>query len=213
MKTRFSLLKRLPAALACATLLSAPLYAIAESSKETLAPVSSFNKITSKDRRSKAIFVEMGKVIMHPRCLNCHPVDPSPRQGMEMRLHEPPVVRGPDNFGPEGMKCDTCHSDQNVKVMAQTDDIKSIPGHPKWHLAPPEMAWVGKSLKEICEQIKDEKRNGGMSMKEMEHHMAEDTLVGWGWNPGEGREPVPGTQKQFGELFKAWVKTGAVCPE
>ena len=44
------------------------------------------------------------------------------------------------------------------------------------------------------------------------HHMAEDSLVGWGWNPGVGREPAPGTQKEFGALFKAWVDTGAVCP-
>lgn len=39
---------------------------------------------------------------------------------------------------------------------------------------------VGKSLGEICEQIKDPKRNGGKSMDELVHHMAEDLLVGWG---------------------------------
>ena len=46
------------------------------------------------------------------------------------------------------------------------------------------MAWVGKSLGEICEQIKDPERNGGKSMEELVHHMAEDSLVGWGWHPG-----------------------------
>ena len=48
------------------------------------------------------------------------------------------------------------------------------------------MAWVGKSLGEICEQIKDPARNGGKSMEELIHHMAEDSLVGWGWHPGVG---------------------------
>ena len=42
--------------------------------------------------------------------------------------------------------------------------------------------------------------------------MANDSLVGWGWHPGEGREPVPGTQEAFGELIRYWVETGAVCP-
>jgi hypothetical protein len=44
-------------------------------------------------------------------------------------------------------------------------------------------------------------------------HMAEDDLVGWGWHPGAGRTPAPGTQKQFGELIKAWADAGAGCPQ
>jgi len=44
------------------------------------------------------------------------------------------------------------------------------------------------------------------------HHIGEDTLVGWAWAPGYGRQPAPGTQKQAGALVEAWVKTGAACP-
>jgi hypothetical protein len=80
-----------------------------------------------------------------------------------------------------------------------------------WHIAPIEMAWAGKSLREICEQIKDPKRNGGKSMEQLVEHMAEDTLVGWAWAPGVGREPAPGSQKEFGELIRAWVESGAAC--
>ena len=80
-------------------------------------------------------------------------------------------------------------------------------------LAPPEMAWVGKSLGQICEQIKDPARNGGKDMAQLVHHMAEDELVGWGWNPGGKRTPAPGTQAQFGALFKAWADSGAQCPK
>ena len=74
------------------------------------------------------------------------------------------------------------------------------------------MAWEGKSLGEICDQIKDPQRNGGKNLDEIVEHMAHDDLVGWGWHPGDGREPVPGTQEAFGELIKAWVATGAACP-
>ena len=42
--------------------------------------------------------------------------------------------------------------------------------------------------------------------------MAEDELVGWGWAPGAGRTPAPGTQDTFGQLIEAWIESGAVCP-
>jgi hypothetical protein len=87
-----------------------------------------------------------------------------------------------------------------------------VPGHPMWHLAPIEMAWQGKTLGEICEQIKDTARNGNKDMAALVHHMAEDSLVGWGWSPGGGRAPVAGTQRQFGDLIKAWAEAGAPCP-
>jgi hypothetical protein len=74
------------------------------------------------------------------------------------------------------------------------------------------MAWIGKSLGEICEQIKDKQRNGGMTMEDLVHHMGEDELVGWAWNPGRGRAPAPGSQKAFGDLIRAWVESGGACP-
>ena len=43
--------------------------------------------------------------------------------------------------------------------------------------------------------------------------VGDDTLVGWAWAPGFGREPAPGTQKEAGALVEAWVKTGAACPD
>ena len=80
-------------------------------------------------------------------------------------------------------------------------------------LAPIEMAWIGRSLGQICEQIKDPKRNGGKSMDQIVEHMAHDSLVGWGWHPDAGRKAAPGTQDQFGALIKAWVDNGAACPK
>ena len=103
------------------------------------------------------------------------------------------------------MRCPICHQKANF-------DPGRVPGHPEWHLAPREMAWEGKTLGEICAQIKDRERNGGRSLEELAHHIGNDTLVGWAWAPGFGRRPAPGTQKEAGALVEAWVKTGAVCP-
>jgi hypothetical protein len=172
---------------------------------KSLKSVQSFASIADEKQRSLALFQEVGKVVTHARCMNCHPAGDRPSQGDDRHPHMPLVVRGVDNFGAIGMRCTTCHGPANF-------DPGGVPGNPAWHLAPIEMAWVGKSLAQICEQIKDPNRNGGKSMEELIHHMAEDPLVGWGWNPGVGREPAPGTQKEFGALVKAWVDTGAVCP-
>lgn len=174
-----------------------------------LKTVDEFAGIEDDGARSIAIFEEMLKVIEHPRCLNCHPAGDSPLQGDDMVKHMPPVVRGVADFGAPGMYCTTCHGSENV---AYTVGEGSIPGHTPWQLAPIEMAWVGKSASEICEQIKDPERNGDMDMAELHEHMAEDGLVGWGWNPGAGRTPVPGTQEILGELTQSWIDTGAMCP-
>jgi hypothetical protein len=104
------------------------------------------------------------------------------------------------------MRCHICHQSANF-------DPGRVPGHPGWHLAPREMGWEGRSLAEICVQIKDPERNGGRSLEQLIDHIGGDALVGWAWAPGFGREPAPGTQKQAGALVEAWVKTGAVCPK
>lgn len=178
----------------------------AQEAEATLQPPSRFAAIEDAQARSLALFEEAGKVITHPRCVNCHPASDRPLQGEAMQPHQPPVQRGIGGMGVVGMRCNTCHGEENY-------DPAQVPGHPKWHLAPIEMAWEGKSLGEICRQIKDPERNGGMSMEELVHHMAEDSLVGWGWQPGAGREPVPGTQARFGALIAAWAETGAHCPQ
>jgi cytochrome c5 len=172
---------------------------------QALKPVSDFDGIADKNERAVALFNEAGKVILSPRCVNCHPAGDRPQQGDDGHPHQPLVVRGIDGFGAVGMRCTTCHGPANF-------DPAGVPGNPKWHLAPLEMAWAGKSIGQICVQIKDKSRNGDMSLQDLIHHMGEDELVGWGWHPGVGRMPAPGTQKEFGELIKAWVDNGAACP-
>jgi hypothetical protein len=182
-----------------------PGYAVSETAPPMLASPESFASIADADARSAAMFTELGKVLTHPRCTNCHPAGDRPRQGDERRLHQPPVTRGADGHGLPAMHCSICHQNANF-------DPGRMPGHPGWHLAPLEMAWEGKTVAEICVQIKDPARNGGRKVEELVRHIGEDTLVGWAWAPGAGRSPAPGTQKQAGALVEAWVKTGAACP-
>ena len=181
-------------------------YAISDGAPDKLAPPASFDNVADPAARSVALFNELGKVLTHPRCVNCHPAGDHPRQGEQGRLHQPPVTRGADGHGLEAMRCPICHQQANF-------DPARIPGHPEWHLAPREMAWEGKTLAEICVQIKDPARNGNRSLADLVHHIGTDTLVGWAWAPGYGRQPAPGTQKEAGELVDAWVKTGAICPD
>ena len=74
-------------------------YAVSETAPHTLASPESFASVADTDARSAAMFTELGKVLTHPRCTNCHPAGDRPRQGDESRLHQPPVTRGTDGHG------------------------------------------------------------------------------------------------------------------
>ena len=187
---------------------SAPAFAQSDA-PDVLAAPESFADIADETERSVALFNEMGKVLTHPRCVNCHPVTGGPRQGDDMVPHIPPVIRGEADFGAPGMTCNTCHGSENVEF---TSGEGSKPRQEPWALAPVSKGWYGVSLGDICEQIKDPERNGGKTLEELYVHNAEDGLVGWGWDPGEGRTPAPGSQELFGQLTRAWIDTGAACP-
>lgn len=182
----------------------------AEDPARALRPPQAFASIADPAARSVALFTEAGRVVTHPHCTNCHPADGIPRQGMDQHIHVPIVAGGPEGHGIPGLPCTSCHQPSNTPVVGGT--LASVPGNPKWALAPSQMAWIGKSLGQICAQIKDPSRNGGKSLSEIQHHMAEDVLVSWGFDPGPGRTKVPGTQKALGELIQAWIDTGARCP-
>lgn len=197
--------------LACAVSLAAlPSFAQSPPGGGLRAP-STFATIGDQAARSRALFSEAAKVITSPRCMNCHPADDRPTQGNDMHVHMPPVTRGLGGVGVAGNTCGGCHTDRNFTLEEHTS-YRSIPGHPRWGMAPIEMAWQGKSIGEICNQLKDPKRNGGRDLALLRDHAANDDLVAWGWQAGEGRDPAPGTQQLFGELIRAWIDTGAQCP-
>jgi len=171
-----------------------------------LQPPSAFQGIGDRAQRSRAIFSELGKVLTHPRCMNCHPAGDQPLQDTDHRIHFPPARRAG-----LGDSCAACHTNRNVTLHVAAS-FQSVPGHPRWALAPLSMVWEGKSLGEICRQIKDTDRNGGRDLALLHEHIAKEDLVSWGWKPGAGREPAPGSQDIAGQLTKAWIDSGAECP-
>ena len=170
-----------------------------------LRPPDSFADIADTQARSIALFEEVGKVLQHPRCMNCHPAGERPRQTDLRRLHQPLVVRGKDGHGAPGMACSTCHGGANF-------DPSRVPGNPHWALAPASMAWEGRTLGEICAQLKDPQRNGGRDIAAIIKHATSDSLVLWAWQPGPGRTPAPGGNVEFGKLLTLRAETGAHCP-
>ena len=199
------------AALACTAILVSARGSAQTPASGDLQPPAAFQGIADPQARSRALFTEAAKVITHPRCMNCHPAGNTPFQGNDRHLHRPLVVRGEDGAGIGGNRCTSCHTQANF-TLHERASYRSIPGHPRWQVAPIEMAWEGKTIGEICQQIKDTKRNGGRDLALLLEHAAADDLVAWGWAPGEGREPAPGTQKLFGELIKAWIDSWRPVP-
>jgi hypothetical protein len=184
---------------------------VAQDRDELRAP-SAFSNIQDTAARSRALFAEAAKVITGPRCMNCHPSGDHPLQGDDQHIHEPAVIRGEADQGIAGLTCAACHTDGNFTLSVGEASYESIPGSPGWRLAPLEMVWQGKSMGEICRQIKDPARNGGRSLALLQEHMAKDDIVGWAWAPGKGRTPAPGSQERFGQIIQAWIDTGAECP-
>ena len=137
-----------------------------------LRPASALAAIADERTRAIALFQEAAKVITHPRCMNCHPAGERPTQTERMQPHQPLVVRGADGNGAPGMMCATCHHAANY-------DPAGVPGHPDWHLAPLSMGWQGRSVAQICEQIKDPSRNGGKTWR----RVLEEQLMGLALNP------------------------------
>jgi hypothetical protein len=187
--------------------------ALAQSGGSTAEPLkapSEFESIGDRAARSRAMFEEIGKVLTHPRCMNCHPAGEHALQGAG-REHVPPAWRENVATGAIGTNCAHCHTDANFTLQERAT-YQSIPGHPRWALAPLSMAWEGKTLADICRQVKDKNLNGGRDLALLQEHIAKDDLVAWGWNPGPGRQPAPGSQEAAGKLVQAWIDTGAECP-
>ena len=155
-----------------------------------------------------ALFTAFVPVLRHPRCMNCHSQGDYPRQGDDGHPHSMNVRRGPVGFGVTAVKCNTCHQDHNL------DGAHLPPGAPGWHLPHPSMPmiWQGLTDAQICESIKDPKQNRGRNIAQLVEHLTGDKLVMWGWNPGEGRTPVPMPHDDFSAKVKQWQAAGAPCP-
>ena len=162
----------------------------------------------AKNAASRAAFLEVYKVLMSPRCMNCHPNGDRPLQGEDSHVHTMNVKRGDTGKGKYALKCSNCHQDKNLA------GLNMPPGNPNWHLPPAKtrMVFQGKSPHDLALQLVDPKQNGGKSMEQLLEH-ASDDLVMWGWNPGDGRAKPPLSHEEFAKQWRIWIDNGAAAPE
>lgn len=158
-----------------------------------------------------AAFETVRAVLQHPRCQNCHIAGDAPLQSDDGVPHSQSVVRGPDGNGARGQPCTTCHAAANPPASYGPN---APPGAPRWRLPPPEQKMVFKDLSsaDLCRSLRDRGKNGGMDLPALVAHVSQDPLVLWGWNPGQGRSPVPVPHAEFVSAFKAWADADAPCP-
>jgi mono/diheme cytochrome c family protein len=164
----------------------------------------------ARAEESRAAFLQAYTVLMHPRCMNCHPSGDAPLQGDDSHVHLMNVQRGADGKGVYALKCSNCHQDRNLRGAHMP------PGNPIWHLPPANMRMVfqGKSPAQLAMQLKDPKQNGGKSLQDLIKHVSEDDLViNSGWNPGDGRTLPPLTHEEFAAKFTEWIEKGAAIPD
>jgi hypothetical protein len=166
------------------------------------------NFIAAKDSiASVRAFEDVYRVLMSPRCMNCHPSGDIPLQGDDSHLHTMFPKRGRDGKGLYAMKCSNCHQPTN------TPGVHAPPGNPEWHLPPSSMKMVfqGKTPRELALQLVDPRRNGNKNKQQLLDH-AKDGLVKAGWNMGEGRKSPPLSYDEFVKIWNTWIETGAYAP-
>ena len=153
-------------------------------------------------------FMQVYTVLMHPRCMNCHPAGNRPLQGDDSHIHIMNVQRGKDGKGLYALKCSNCHQPTNVA------GLHTPPGNPKWQLPPADMKMVfqGKSAHDLALQIMDYNKNGHKNKAQLLEH-ARDTLVKAGWNMGEGRPAPPLAYNDFLKAWDTWIEKGGYAPK
>jgi hypothetical protein len=77
----------------------------AQQDRAELRSPSAFSSVAHPHERSVALFREAGKVIQHPRCINCHPAEDHPLHGSDGHPHFPAAARGPEDMGAPGGYC------------------------------------------------------------------------------------------------------------
>ena len=156
---------------------------------------------------SAKAFMQVYKVLMSPRCMNCHPSGNVPLQGDDSHLHTMSPKRGEDGKGMYAMKCTNCHQPEN------TPGEHTPPGNPKWQLPPSDMKMVfqGKTARQLAIQIMDYSKNGHKNKEQLLEH-ARDTLVKAGWTMGGGRKPPPIDYNDFLKVWDTWINKGGYAP-
>jgi hypothetical protein len=149
-----------------------------------------------------AAFADVAAVLQHPRCMNCHPAGDVPLQGDESRPHALQVTR----FSPDvGLPCSTCHRETGL------DQPHLPPANPHWSMPPANQVFEGRSVQQLCLQLRDPARTGGRDLAALLEHVEHDSLVLYGWSPGLGLSVPELSHEGFVARFRTWVEAGAPC--
>src|ERR1700682_653668 len=136
-ETKFYRLFPLKAMIVMAVVLSAISMTAAFRDRYDITGNSSNNNGIKKDSvESVKAFMKVYKVLMSPRCMNCHPSGDAPLQGDDSHPHTMNVQRGKDGTGLYAAKCSNCHQPVNVS------GLHTPPGNPKWQLPPENMKMI-----------------------------------------------------------------------
>ena len=125
------------------------------------------------------------------------------------RRSSDPLSAGPPARPHVGDACTACHTDRNFTLPTRSD----IPEHPQAIRAGSSRRcrWRGKASRSarFAGSSRTRTRNGGRDLALLQEHIAKDDLVAWGWNPGAGREPAPGSQELAGRTGRRPGSTAA----
>jgi hypothetical protein len=162
-----------------------------------------------------------------------------PRQGDDRHPHYYTVVRG-DTFalptaehtgtvypgmGAPFERCTFCHGTMNDPVTGipgTTNPEGADPTAPFWALAPASMAWEsapGVPVKgaTLCANLLNKDLNGNREPKDLLHHITNEALVNWAFNPGirpngQERTKPPISHEALIQAFQQWIREGTPCP-
>lgn len=148
------------------------------------------------------------EVLMHPRCMNCHPDGDRPLQSDASLPHAMDISRKSEE---NGLPCAACHQETNSEAVGV---VGGPPGAPHWGLPAADMPLIfqNRTPNQLCEQLKRPADNGNRSLADLLHHVSHDKLVLWGWAPGGDRTPVSVPHDRFVAAMKTWVDGGGACP-
>jgi hypothetical protein len=148
---------------------------------------------------------DVARVLLSPRCRNCHPAGDSPLHGDAGVQHSMNISRRSIEAG---LHCTACHRERN---HAQAG---APPGAPDWHMPDREtpMVFEGHTPRSLCLQLKDPVATGGRGLDELVAHVEHDPFVLWGWEPGPGRSKPPISHADFVARMRQWAAAGGPCP-
>ena len=167
-------------------------------------------------KQSLNAWTQLEKVLLHPRCLNCHSAGDSPTQADDRHVHQFRVLNGHQGKGNPGALCMGCHQASNQMTSG-------VPGALNWQHAPASMTWEnspGKPMQgsQLCQVLRDPKKNGGRDLPALIEHLRTEPLVLWAWAPGknakgEARTTPPISHEDLISHASLWANTGAKCPQ